>query len=758
MKKINSVNENPFDEEDRPSGWYWWPLSVAVHLLLLLALGLWAGEEVSSRRESLSREPELLLEASRAEALSEMAETLNRDEMLMHVRALEEAQLEMRSLRDEKIEAYRAVENLLVSEAPDTAAAQLATALEAQQDALAAQADADQRPLTTEIMDAQNRALSHQTDAAAALHAASLALGLTGESVSEVLQQVDAARQKQTEADEAQVEAAGHAKDIRAVEVHDQGRNGDLERRQRELDYQEGQHHGALEKLEQAQARVSALEQTLVEKQQAEDEKTRAVASLRTREAERDQLRSAEREAKQAADARVAAERNLRGARESLSRAEREEKTQGGRAERKRTEVAASQKKVDAAEARKAQLREEMKEAQARALAAQTEAAARTQAAAETLARLAAADALVRETPPELDLTPIPDTRVPADAPLADMYREAVTLEDGINQIYRELRAAELARITRIPFTEAKRQTEALQVDRPDLADPLDGVDVRSAGALAEQRKAIETALRESQSMTLRAELLLSGARGMSEQAREHGSSVHTGGFATAVMQRGNPNVPPQEVQDVTAAMEAYYGGEYLNQRRADNLQPPALPKNFKPFPDRRVVSHGIPASWMAVQSWYIVGPFDNPARKHANTSFPPESAIDLDATYQGKYGEPIRWEYVQSGGVDGKILVNPPGVERGVPESVYYATTELYFKEALETWVAMGFDDKGTLWINGFPVWESGVGNYNWSPNQKFRRVLFKQGVNRVLYRVENGWGWCAFSLYVHLGGTEGL
>ncbi len=57
----------------------------------------------------------------------------------------------------------------------------------------------------------------------------------------------------------------------------------------------------------------------------------------------------------------------------------------------------------------------------------------------------------------------------------------------------------------------------------------------------------------------------------------------------------------------------------------------------------------GVPGKWMHVSSWYVVGPFDNPNRVNLTRKFAPESAIDLNATYIGMGGRKIKWEFHQA-------------------------------------------------------------------------------------------------------------
>ena len=146
----------------------------------------------------------------------------------------------------------------------------------------------------------------------------------------------------------------------------------------------------------------------------------------------------------------------------------------------------------------------------------------------------------------------------------------------------------------------------------------------------------------------------------------------------------------------------------------------------------------------MFVNTWYTIGPFPNEGRRHIHTKFPPETLIDLDATYIGKNNRQVRWHFVQSR----DKLVVPHDQEE---YAIFYAFTEIYSDIERDVWVAVGSDDKANVWINDMPVWISGDQLKGWNPNEGYRKVRLQAGNNRVLYRVENGWNNMGFSLCIH-------
>ena len=175
-----------------------------------------------------------------------------------------------------------------------------------------------------------------------------------------------------------------------------------------------------------------------------------------------------------------------------------------------------------------------------------------------------------------------------------------------------------------------------------------------------------------------------------------------------------------------------------------------SLNKDINAIHGRKVMKGDSPSSpWMYVDTWYIIGPFPNPSRQNIDKQFPPESVVDLDASYRGKDNRMVKWQFTQSD----KAEIIPPNAEE---YQIYYAYTELWFEEASDRWIAVGSDDYSKLWIEGMPVWKSGEQLKGWNPKEGYRKVHFKQGLNRILYRVENGWHATQFSLCINLQGPN--
>lgn len=163
----------------------------------------------------------------------------------------------------------------------------------------------------------------------------------------------------------------------------------------------------------------------------------------------------------------------------------------------------------------------------------------------------------------------------------------------------------------------------------------------------------------------------------------------------------------------------------------------------------RNLRDEGEKGVWMFLDTWYTIGPFPNPSRINIHRKFPPETVVDLDATYIGKNDRQIRWKFRQSR--DPKVI--PADAEE---YGIWYAYTEVYMDRPCDLWVAIGSDDKGNVWLNDQPIWISNDQLKPWRIDEGFRKVHFQAGRNRILFRVENGWYAMAFSFGIRIAKPE--
>ncbi|MFM2092580.1 MAG: hypothetical protein RLZZ127_3069 [Planctomycetota bacterium] len=167
-------------------------------------------------------------------------------------------------------------------------------------------------------------------------------------------------------------------------------------------------------------------------------------------------------------------------------------------------------------------------------------------------------------------------------------------------------------------------------------------------------------------------------------------------------------------------------------------------------------------ADWLALDTWWIVGPFEHPGNarpEDLDRIYPPEARpgadVDLDEVYAGKGGRVLRWLWHQSN----DVMVNPLAVP-GMPASpretyaIWYAWTEVWCDRPRKAWMAVGSDDFSAVWLNGVVVFQSGRSPQAWFPFKPdgFRQIDLHAGLNRFLVKLENKGGTTGFSVCINL------
>ncbi len=382
-----------------------------------------------------------------------------------------------------------------------------------------------------------------------------------------------------------------------------------------------------------------------------------------------------------------------------------------------------------------------------------------------------------------------PSSGGPQVIDVARLYDQARTSEDVIAGVFKEVRAMDLAMVRDVELEDARNDIEVVRPVRPVLNVALLREAVRTDERFEEHKEEMAVALRETQSMVNLAYRMLEMANQSVEKMRfgtDAGALMEdtevpdfqliirelamedvSGRFSDmAAMMRameeeeGEGEEGEEEGEDGEEGMGAFRRGGFgrMGAAGAGGLPlpasgegaggygaPPEIQPDIPAIGARKVSAGGRPAGWMFIDSWYTLGPFANPNRINIDREFPPDSLIDLDATYVGKDSRTIRWQFVQCE----VAQVIPPNAE---PYGIWYAYTEFYCDEPRDMLIATGTDDRGTLKINGVPVWISSKQLKSWDIDEVWRRVHFKKGINRILYRVENGWQHIGFSLVLRL------
>lgn len=376
---------------------------------------------------------------------------------------------------------------------------------------------------------------------------------------------------------------------------------------------------------------------------------------------------------------------------------------------------------------------------------------------------------------------------LPSRAKIVDCYDSARIYLEKICEDYRRIRAAELSQERDIPFEEAylnvqsvmpvlkpiNREILTKRITNPDDIDAhkreVEKVEAE-VGNMVELAKRLLLEIEQRQTVVPVATIeILEPASEATEITTQQVQDENQESQPTKTTEATRSNIELERLLvdkaresrehravDIAQEMRALQGSSFSNASHqaiegsfasAAEMNDLKINTRNMDYDFARIVKStgGQKMQWMFIDTWYTIGPFPNPKRININTKFPPETVVNLSATYTGKDNKEVRWEFLQSG-----ILKTSPNH----PEeyAIYYAYTELWFDEDQDLWIAIGSDDKANLWINDLPVWISGDELKSWRVDEGYRKVFFKKGVNRILYRVENGWSGVYFSLGIQM------
>ncbi|WP_265594865.1 hypothetical protein [Haloferula sp. BvORR071] len=354
--------------------------------------------------------------------------------------------------------------------------------------------------------------------------------------------------------------------------------------------------------------------------------------------------------------------------------------------------------------------------------------------------------AVEASAPPEAELlealgtASTPAGTMPAEDNLQACYDYALLTDQAIAASYHRQRAMDLAMTRRIPLRHAFAMSELPPAKRAQISF-LTASTARSTSAANWDfaRGQITAILRSGHAMLNQA----------SNRDRDPALTDDSGSGA--------------KVLDLTASRQP---GILLPGGPGGPPAPPATGSSIPAFPGSAGQAPGPAQPWSYVDHWQILGPFDNPHRENIDTRFPPESLVDLDASYSGKNGVSIGWESFQS--VTPNVMppfraYNQARKIEGLNEemsyrfnlqyAVYYAYAEVTLEKAADLWVAIGSDDHSKIWLNDRLVWSGGKGAKPWRADEGYRKVHFREGINRILYRIENGNDRTEFSLLLGTG-----
>ncbi len=375
---------------------------------------------------------------------------------------------------------------------------------------------------------------------------------------------------------------------------------------------------------------------------------------------------------------------------------------------------------------------------------------------------------------------------------IVTIYDQAVVHLEKVCDDYRRIRALQLMRQRDLAFADAYANISSVMPALDPINRPLLRKALRDPSDIVPHKQAVEKVESEIEAMIALVAKLLAEIEKVEAEMREQTAGEQTTLEEIIAREEFDPEeiaealdaantreaqVDMQEMAEAAKEDEAQIAKD-LTPLMADIPPPPVNQADLTSQPDqpatspqhfvsgtdaldvlnkiskpdlrnlilgRKVSEPGTPSEWMFIDTWHTIGPFPNPGRLNINRKFPPETIIDFDASYQGKGNEMVRWEFVQSG----QPMVKPANDQE---YAIYYAYTEIYFDRSMDLWVAIGSDDRGEVWLNDAPIWISSEKLKGWKIAEGFRKVRFQAGVNRVLFRIENGWRETAFSFGVRV------
>jgi hypothetical protein len=314
-------------------------------------------------------------------------------------------------------------------------------------------------------------------------------------------------------------------------------------------------------------------------------------------------------------------------------------------------------------------------------------------------------------------------------------------LAAAIEQAQRKIRAAEMARVLRIPEAEALERVKAEEAHRAKANIPKNRPPDAVVAQLAAQARAALAARRAQ------------------VQAREQGIAVDGSGRASDgrldALASGLGLTTPGALTGSSLDMSSGSFGDTRGYG-AFRAPPPLDAAGVRPGLGRMLGAGGPYASRVFVDTWYVIGPFEGQGRDSQAAVYPPERGVDLDAVYYGKNDLPVRWTFQQ----DSYPTVPRPRAEH----AVYYAYTEITLDRDMDLWVWIGADDDSKMWFNDRLVWiSSQVDDKPWyrvpfytmatelatrNLTEGQRRLHFRKGRNTMLFKLYNGMNLMFFSV----------
>lgn len=372
---------------------------------------------------------------------------------------------------------------------------------------------------------------------------------------------------------------------------------------------------------------------------------------------------------------------------------------------------------------------------------------------------------------------------------LADAYEKAKELEQQIAEKNRDIKAAELAINQQMSMKMAEDITDVAKTERPEYKKEILNSKPQTEEQFIEKREEMTKVVRETEDILNKAKQVMAEAA-MLIEPQQHGAEIaetdddrlkrmnDLAELQNEIAEAGaedeqnkekdlaelmrqadqlTASQVPEEAPEKSYDMEEKLGKNKMVSVPAGSTGLKGIAKLETGMaglePGNIFGSAGVPAIWGYINNWYVIGPFDNPNRANLTRKFAPESVVDLDATYIGKGGKSIKWEFTQATATYQDNPWQPATAKKSMvlPKysgeyEIWYAYTEIFMEEECDAWMAIGSDDRSDIWVNDFKIWTSSDVLKAWRIDEGFRRVHLRKGKNKILARVENGhwnFGW---------------
>lgn len=313
------------------------------------------------------------------------------------------------------------------------------------------------------------------------------------------------------------------------------------------------------------------------------------------------------------------------------------------------------------------------------------------------------------------------------------IMRRAQELLASIQKIEDEIKIKEMARVLQIPEQQAAKKLQAERAaDQPEVkkaATTLEQIEQEAREALVQRQRQLEQAGNGLP--------ILGGVRNFVRQAQElvvHGA----GGSDSAHKQAG-------DADGMHASSATHAQADDPGARAPSMALKPAVLRSGSA---NTFGSGGRYANRVAVNNWYIIGPFEGADQASIEKRYPPELAVDLDASYFGKYRRIVEWKYMHTN--------QHPMISTLRGEyAVYYGYAEISMDQERDLWVAMGAEGDAKVWLNDRVVWVSSKDEQAWHDTHFIdakkelrnlkriegkRKLHLHKGKNTLMFKLYNG------------------